>query len=224
MPEEDVAHNEIKNDLKEKYPMYLCVDMPLFLYDSAHHKMVYTYVEGKRTKCMTEYEFRSKFRTCRIIPRPPSPGDATLTQGSGRNLSGVDYSDKDMMKVNFQAANLQDANFSRCDMRGANLRHADCRRASFEGAFMKNVDLRNADMTDARLRCAYFVNADLTGARGLTLENIRFVETLHACRLDPDILALVEEYCPAKFRDLSFNWGRPKGEDGTRYQTQTIRR
>jgi hypothetical protein len=197
-------------------PMYLCVDPIYASYDGgnggnggseSHQKMVYTYVNGKRTECMTEYEFISRFRSCASVPRPPAPGDAALQQTAGPNYAGKDFSEQDMYGIDLQFADLQRTTFLRCDMRGAKLRAANCRGASFEGALVKGADFSGADLSDANLKGAYFVDTDLSGAKGLTLENLRMVNCLYRCKLDRELFELFVQYCSSKMRDISWNWG-----------------
>ncbi|MBD3393106.1 MAG: hypothetical protein GF418_13375 [Chitinivibrionales bacterium] len=204
----------------EAFPMYLCVD-PAYMQPSGGNggnghfpKMVYTYVDGSRTECMTEDQFMKRFRSAAPVPPPPTPQDAYRrpVDPARKQLAQSDFTDGDMYGMDLKFANLKESKFVRADMRSVDLRFADCRNASFEDAYLKNADLSNADLTGASLKGAYIVGANLTNVRGLDLDAIRLVNCLYNCKLDDYLFDLVMEYCPSKLRDLSWNWGYQQAE------------
>lgn len=79
-----------------------------------------------------------------------------------RNLSGLNFSRKDLSQADFtgslfREANMVEANFKStsffaCDLRNANLRDANLSRVDFRGAYVSGADLTGADMTDADMR------------------------------------------------------------------------
>lgn len=180
--------------------------------NESHVKMVYGYINGQRTECMSEADFLSRFCMPAVLPKPPSAVEASAPPASNpviRSYAGANFREADLFGMDFRNANCRQADFFRADMRNINLQDADCKQANFEGAYLKNADLNGADLSDANLKNAYFVSADLRNVSGLTIEIVRFVATLHDCKLDADLCELVNEYCPSKWRDVSSCWGVP---------------
>jgi uncharacterized protein YjbI with pentapeptide repeats len=71
-------------------------------------------------------------------------------------------------------------------------------RINLSDCFLREMDLRDlnlqqADLTNADLRGASLVGADLRGAKGLTVEMLCEVKTLHKARLDQEIESQVRE-------------------------------
>jgi len=179
-------------------------------------KMVYGYINGRRTECMSEAEFLSRYCMPAVIPRPPSIAGALgapISSPMVRNYVKSNFREADLFGMDFRHADCREADFSKADMRNAKLQNADCTGANFEGAYLKCADLSGADLSGANLKNAYLVSADMRNAKGLTIESIRLAATLHGTRLDEDLRELVNEYCPAKWRDISRNWGVPDDAD-----------
>jgi hypothetical protein len=189
--------------------------------DEDQPSMVYGYVNGKRTECMSESEFRSRFQCSERVPNPPaitSPYTfkANTSVSSTKNYAGSNFSGADLFNMDFQFANCRNSNFSGADMRSARLTGADCHGANFEGALVKNANLRNADISEANLRNAYFVSCDLRGVKGLTIDGVRLAATVCNCKLDPELAKQINMYCPFKYRDISHNWGLSEDDKNVR--------
>ncbi len=91
------------------------------------------------------------------------------------DLAGIDFSGKNLRKVDLERANLQGANLKDVNLRQANLKGADFSGANLTNADLREADLYLADFTDAILTGANFEEAliDSTyfiGATGANLE------------------------------------------------------
>jgi hypothetical protein len=201
--------------------MYHCADKTHNSYKMGRsslapsEKLVYGYVNGRRTECMTEEDFNSRFCKSVCIPKPPTVAMsyAMSSMPSSKNYAGSNFRDSDLFGMDMQFADCRRTDFSRADMRSIKMQGADCQGANFEGALVKNANLRNADLSEANLKNTYFVCADLRGVKGLTLDNIRLAATVYNCKMDPELVSLITQYCPSKYHDVSRNWGMPE-EDG----------
>ena len=116
----------------------------------------------------------------------------------GRDLSGIDLTERSLARADLRGANLSDARLGRVDLSGASLAGArldganlagsrlalaDLSAASLFVADLDGADLRGADLRDADLSAASFSNADLTGAR---LAGARLDDTDFSGALCPD--------------------------------------
>lgn len=86
------------------------------------------------------------------------------------SLSGANFHQAQLQRVNFQGANLFNADFGRAGLSQATLRNANLARAYFSHADLQGADLRGADLSyaylsNANLRGANLCGADLTGAK-----------------------------------------------------------
>ena len=77
------------------------------------------------------------------------------------DLSGADFSSKDL-----SGAWLQDSNLSRANLRGADLRDATLDRVNLSGASLREANLQVVDLSVAKrgLQTEQLAGADLTGA------------------------------------------------------------
>ena len=98
---------------------------------------------------------------------------------AGCNLSGANFFDADLRKVDLSGANLDDAiladsNLNGANLSGASLRNADLTKANLEGANLSGADLTGAILINAKLRNADFDGANLDGAdlAGTRLANV----------------------------------------------------
>jgi hypothetical protein len=216
--------------------MYLCLDSMMQQYKKegkSPHKLVYGYINGKKTECMSEYALRAKFSEVELKERKSTEIDSQqLLESSGKrrsvkdlsmrdeifkgkkDLVGADLRGYDLNGVDLSGVNLNNANLESADLRNANLSNANLSGTSLESAFLKNANLKNADLSNARLRGAYFQNADLRGVEGLTLENIQAVATVYNAVFDSDMSELVKEYCPGKLKDTGWQWRATASESG----------
>lgn len=208
--------------------MYLCLDSMMQKYKQdgkSPPKLVYGYINGKKTECMSEYELRARFSEVELKERKSTEIDSQqLLETSGKrrsvkdlkiedavfrgkkDLAGADLRGYDLNGVDLSGADLNNANLESADLRNANLSKANLRGTSLEFAFLKNANLKNADLSNAHLRGAYFQNADLSGVEGLTLEHIQAVTTVCNAVFDSDMMELIKEYCPGKMKDPGWQW------------------
>lgn len=86
------------------------------------------------------------------------------------DLSGANFHESKLQKINCQGANLLNADFGRASLNQANLKNAKLARAYLSHADLAGADLRGADLSyahlsHANLRGANLCGADLTGAK-----------------------------------------------------------
>lgn len=120
-----------------------------------------------------------------------------LTDGdlSGLNLSGCDFEEAILERVNFEGCNLQGArlnnailtrsNLSKADLTGARCKGANFGLTNLEGANLSGTDLTEAVLGKANLTGASFERANLKGADLMeaVLENTNFASAaLPQCR------------------------------------------
>jgi hypothetical protein len=216
--------------------MYLCLDSMMQKYKldgKSPPKLVYGYINGKKTECMCEYELRARFSEVELKERKSTEIDSQqLLESSGKrrsvkdlkiedgvfrgkkDLAGADLRGYDLNGVDLSGADLNNANLESADLRNANLSNANLRGTSLEFAFLKNANLKNADLSNARLRGAYFQNANLSGVEGLTMEHIQAVTTVYNAVFDSDMTELIKEYCPGKMKDAGWQWKATAYESG----------
>ncbi len=213
----------------QELPMYLCLDsmMQDFQKDGkSPAKLVYGYINGEKTECMSEYELRARYSEAQFKKQKTAEVDSQkLLERSGKrkknvkslkikdavflgkkDLAGVDLRGCDLKEVDLSGADLTNANLESADLRGANLSNANLRGASLEFAFLKNANLKNANLTNARLKGTYLQYADLSGVQGLTLEHIRVVTSVYEAVFDSEMMEMVKEHCPGKMKDPGWQW------------------
>jgi len=213
----------------QKQPIYLCLDSMIQNSKQdgkAPAKLVYGYINGKKTECMSEYELRARYSEAQFKKQKTAEVDSQqLLEKSGKrrknvkslkirdvvfmgkkDLAGVNLRGCDLKGVDLSNADLTNANLESADLRGANLSNANLRGASLEHAFLKNANLKNANLTDARLKGTYLQHADLSGVEGLTLEHIRVVTSVYLATFDPEMMEMIKENCSGKMKDPGWQW------------------
>jgi hypothetical protein len=215
--------------------IFLCVDSMMQIKKATGRvppKIVYGYIDGIKTECMSEQDFRLRYCTSneeratvaqvdsqklleerglrRTLPRL-NPVESALK--GRKDLSGVDLKGTDLKGVNLERADLRKANLSYADLRGANLRGAKLNGAILECAYLKDANLAGADLEGANLKGAYLHFANLNEANGLNVENLRFTRTLYNADMDTLLLDAVKEYCPNKLADPGWHWDTGKMTD-----------
>lgn len=93
---------------------------------------------------------------------------------SGVNWSGRDLRNANMNGVDFSGADLHNANFSGAKLTGVDFSKANLRGVNFSGAKLSGCDLSGADLTGANLDIASFVGCDLD-ARHLAPDQARLL-------------------------------------------------
>jgi serine/threonine protein kinase, bacterial len=97
------------------------------------------------------------------------------------NLSGANFHQSKMSKINFQGATLTNSDFGRSNLSQANLRDANMVKAYLGYADLAGADLRGADLSgaylqNANLRGANLCGTNLTGAK-MTEEQLSMAKT-----------------------------------------------
>lgn len=100
------------------------------------------------------------------------------------NLYAIDFSESVFYSkkkfCNFSNSNLMNSNF-----RDANLRGADLQGANLQGTNLWGVNLQGANLQGTNLEGAILIEANLEEAL-----------TLYKAKLDPELLAQIQEKCP----------------------------
>jgi hypothetical protein len=202
--------------------MYLCLDESVL--DTSRRqqppaKLVYGYIDGKKTECMTETELLALFGEHEYREQSPvreaeMKEMAKSMQVDGRQ-SGVNGTKKlqnaklharDLSNIDLSNADLRNADLSGADLRGADLSGADLSGANLRAAYCKGVDFSGANLTGAVLDDSYLTRATLFDAKGIDMESIRNVRNLHAVRMDSVMIVEIQKYHPSKFKDPGWRW------------------
>lgn len=213
----------IENYAKEP-DMFLCVDSmrtEKTQNNQEPQKLVYGYVNGKKTPCMTEYELRVYYskeayqHTTKEIEELQKKtlkrnaiyrGEKNLVDADlrGMDLQGIDLSGADLRNALLESADLRNANLNNSNLSGANLKDAYCKNANFTGANFSNTQIQGG----------FFQNANLTETKGLTVENLCKVASLYNSKLDALIYKTIQENYPTKLAPPKGSW-TPKNFDTT---------
>jgi hypothetical protein len=183
------------------------VDTPLILLcadttKAASTKLVYGYLDGKKTACMTEPELRSLYTN-----HFNDSVSAALDKKTGKkkyvmaDLHGTDFSG-----ANLAGMDMTGANFTSADLRKAVMKDATLINANLMAAYLRKADLRNADLSGANLTHAYLSEADLTGATGITIDQLKSAKNMYKAKIDTALLNRIDECCPEKLRDPGRRW------------------
>jgi hypothetical protein len=203
---------------EEAPKMFLCADS----LQISGNKQVYGYIDGKKTGCMSEYEFLAAYNQTLFARdsvsraaiekeameqakagKKPIPADSLALQilNGKKDLDGAD-----LMGINLEGANLKDASMVSADMRQAKLGRADMTNANLEAAFLRRADLRGTNLSGANLKSAYLGEADLRGAKGLTVESLKNAATLYKAKFDNALTVEIKAEAPEKLKEPSKCW------------------
>lgn len=201
---------------EENMEMYLCIDSMMQVRKETGKdpsKLVYGYINGKKTPCMPEYDLRIKLsentRNDKIDDKQDKnnklSGRQLIYRGE-KKLANADLRGLDLQGIDLSGADLSNALLESADLRGANLKNANLRGANLENAYCKSVNLEGANITDAKLRGAYFHFARLRNVEGLNLENICTVTSIYRASLEEPVLEIIETKYPTKLRNPKGSW------------------
>jgi hypothetical protein len=204
----------------------LCVDSAP---KSNTEKLVYAYIEGKKTGCMTlrslqvlidasrarkdSVVLEEKNREARKVHLPDTGDIVDRIAAGKKDLAGVDLHGRDLISLNFSSADLGGANLESADLRNAKLKGANLKNANLKSVFLRSADLRGADLTGANLESAIFTNADLRGALGLSIKAMKKIRNLSNAKLDSLIAREVKEEYPEKFEPTKKCWNNSWAQD-----------
>ena len=198
--------------------MFLCVDSIVSIKKGSGkdpQKLVYGYINGKKTPCMSEYDLRVAYSQD-LFERDHDSGKVHQKKQLQReavyrgekNLAQADLRGFDLQGLDLSGANLQNALLESADLRGANLRNADLRGANLENAYCKNADFFQANLSGAQLKGAFFHYANLQETNGLTIENLGAVSTLYGALLEKPMLTIIESKYPSKMKNPKGGWNQ----------------
>ncbi len=197
--------------------MFLCLDSMVQLKSQTGkdpQKLVYGYINGKKTDCMSEYELRTKLSQD-FFNRDNKSGQVNKKQlqrdaiyRGNKNLANADLRGMDLQDLDLSGADLQNALLESADLRGAKLRNANLKGANLENAYCKNADLYRADLTGAQLRGAFFHHANLLETEGLTMENLCTVASLYKALLEEPVLEIIQSKYPIKMKNPKSGWNQ----------------
>ncbi|NLE00821.1 MAG: pentapeptide repeat-containing protein [Fibrobacter sp.] len=212
--------------------MFLCLDSMMQNYKQGTQnpqKLVYSYIDGKKTGCMTEYELRELLsKTAFEKQRSSQPDSQKILELSGRKLTmlplsareavykgkkdlvGADLSRCDLKGLDLTGADLRNANLQTADLRNAKLTNANLTGAKLDYAYFKNADLNGADLTNCSLKGTYFHHANLVNVKGITHEGISSTASVYKATLDQDLAEIVKTNCPNKLKDPGWQWLAPQ--------------
>ncbi len=91
-------------------------------------------------------------------------GDLRGADFSGRDLSGVIFSQADLYEASFRGARLEGAQFVNCTAERANFEQARCRAMQAQNTNFYGAKFAQANLTDTVLRYCVLAGADLQGA------------------------------------------------------------
>lgn len=195
----------------EKPEIFLCVREDSI--KTTEKKLVYGYIYGVKTECMTEKDFLELYakkmaeieKSLRLDTI--SNADAIiLIQNGEKDLRSAKFQSFDFMDVSFKGANCTKANFYGADLRNASFRNANCTRTNFSNAFIKNVDFRNADVTAADFTGTYISGADFVDAKGVTPEMFNSSITLYKTKFNKKLAAKLKKQYPDLFEKPKKCW------------------
>jgi uncharacterized protein YjbI with pentapeptide repeats len=198
--------------------MYLCSDSASA--GKSGPKLVYGYINGGKTECMTEYEFLALYNQARFDGDSAAQTEKRALverQAAARGARGDSLADQirkgrkdldaaDMMDISLEKADLRGASMVSADLRRAKMAGCDLRNANLKTAFLRRADLRGANLGGADLSGAYFNEADLRGAKGLTADALSKAATLYKAKLDNPLLAEIRDAAPEKLKEPSKCW------------------
>ncbi|MBD3422171.1 MAG: hypothetical protein GF398_18825 [Chitinivibrionales bacterium] len=208
----------------DKPKLFLCLDSATV---AGKQKLVYAYVDGQKTECMPENELLTMINKARHAEEQAAQREA-LGLASSPDATKHSHG-KNLIQADLRGHDFKDADLSSADLRGALLARADLRKANCQGANFTGADLRNtyfkhanlqaANLTQASLGGAWFVSSDLRGAHGLTLEQVKYVQTFYQSRMDSTFLRSLQSRYPDKLKKPRGAWGSerlPKNGKGKR--------
>ncbi len=222
----------------DRPPMYLCLDDSLVhqANNRESSKLVYGYIDGEKTRCMSESELLALFGDYEYRRRAPEreaemkkmaesmkKGSEPAGYKGAKALRNAQLHGKDLSNLDLAGADLRNADLSSADLRGADLSGADLSGADLSSAYCKGARLAGADLSGAALTGAYFNGADLTDVRGLTIDSLRKAYNLYAVRMDSVTKAEIQKYHPEKFKDPGWRWDTNAWVDGKEESIKKLR-
>jgi hypothetical protein len=204
---------------REKEPaMLLCLDSMMSVKNKTGEnppKLVYGYVDGKKTPCMTEYEFRVKYSQQEFdkTRKPSKKKDRRQFQREAvykghKKLANADLRGFDLQGLDLQGADLRNAQLESADLRGANLRNAKLNGAVLTGAYCRNADFQGADLTGAKISGSFFHYANLRNVEGLTVEQLGSTATLYKVHMEEPVLKILQSQYPSKMKKPKGGWAQ----------------
>jgi len=176
-------------------------------------KLVYGYIDGKKTSCMSEHELRSllsqasfKQNDLELQLKQQRTFQQNAVFRGEKNLQNADLSGMDLQGIDLSGADLSGALLESVDLRNAKLVNTKLYGASLKNSYCKNTNFKGADFTDANLSGTFLQSADMTGSEGLQFEMLRNTATLYKTKFDPQLFEIIEENLSSKLQRPNGTW------------------
>ncbi len=191
----------------ESDSLFLCTEET----NTQNGKMVYGYIDGEKTECMSEHELLSLLHQTSLRQSHISTTQEKEKQTPPCTRDKFDLRNARMPMADLMGASLDDvcmnsAELSNADLRYASLTNANLRNANLSRAYCKGADFTGANLTGANMKGAYLNEANFTEAEGLTFEMLKSAQSLHAAKLPPELTARVQEELPEKLEKPREGW------------------
>lgn len=223
-----LAAPSAQNETPKDFQIFLCTEDSL----TGSGKMVYAYISGEKTECMSEHELRATLNEASLRQtrdslareqRKLSDEVVRAIARGERNLPNAQIRMADLMNVALDGATLSNANLANADLRNASLVGANLRNANLSIAYCKGADFTAADLTGATLNGAYLNGANFTEAKGLSMDMLESAQTLHTAKFDPELASRIAEELPEKLEKPREGWINNRWAPDTTYTQQEER-
>ncbi len=197
---------------KPKDSVFLCTEMPV---DSLQRRMVYGYIDGEKTDCMTENRLLSllsekvfRHKQDSILAEKKKSHDYYLQEiaRGEKDLRGAPLRMTDLMEAKLKDIDFTGADLSSADLREADLSGAVLRNADLTAAFCKNAVFSGADLSGVILDGTYLNGADLTDVKGLTYESLSLARTIYDAKISDSMLEVVKQNAPHLLEKPKEGW------------------
>lgn len=206
----------------EKPNIFLCIDSKTTHktnYCTKDTKLVYGYINGKKTPCMSEHELRSLFSKEKfkdhdkeIQEKQKAMIQRNAALRGEKNLENADLRGMDLQGLDLSSANLSGALLESADLRNAKLINANLKGASLKNAYCKNTNFKGSNFDHTNINRTFFLNADLRQTNGFNMENLSCVATLYKSKFDTIFYRFVKDYLSNKLTPPRGTW-MPAGTD-----------
>lgn len=211
--------------IQSKEPdIFLCIDSMLALknqHSNDQTKLVYGYINGQKTSCMSEYELRSLFskqlfkdQTSSIATLQKKTFQQNAIYRGEKQLANADLRGLDLQGIDLSGADLTNAQLESADLRNANFKNAKLCGANLKDTYCKNTDFSGADFSNSQLQGTFFLNTTLLNTSGLTVDLLSRVASLFKAKIDDHLTEILEKSYPSKFNPPQGEW-IPKQFDST---------
>lgn len=206
----------INQSFAKEDSIFLCIDSMLAIKTTTGKdplKLVYSYIDGKKTPCMSEQELRSllsetsfKQTDLELQQKQQRTFQQNAVFRGEKNLRNADLRGMDLQGLDLSGADLSGALLESVDLRNAKLINAKLTGASLKNSYCKNTNFNGADFTNAKLNGTFFQHADLTNTEGLQVENLSLTATLYKSKFDASLMEVLDENLSSKLVAPNGTW------------------